>query len=260
MLYLKTPTTEVFRRESKNHGRISPNKNHVTGTGSEMPGIQHWKRRNKIMSEFDHQHISASYLSIKNWMGPYQRTPFSKLRSSVFWYSGFFGVRETWVLSVGSDFLEFMYLTTWHNSKVVSTHRTGTHPEQPLPTGYKGNLFDNLLIQWHRSSPSVENRHRESDQVENLRRGWETRRCVLAAVFQICKPGKTIVCFHQKDWYFFIYLLYSYILYKHIYICTHIECIYICILIDETYISRQRMHIPVMGAWLQHNSKSRHDS
>ena len=23
-------------------------------------------------------------------------------------------------------------------SKVVSTHRTGTHPEQPLPTGYNG--------------------------------------------------------------------------------------------------------------------------
>ena len=25
----------------------------------------------------------------------------------------------------------------WDNSKVVSTHRTGTHPEQPLPTGHK---------------------------------------------------------------------------------------------------------------------------
>ena len=29
----------------------------------------------------------------------------------------------------------------WPNSKVVSTHRTGTHPEQPLPTGYKGIPF-----------------------------------------------------------------------------------------------------------------------
>ena len=56
-VYLKTTTTEVFLRESKNHGRISPNTNHVTGTGSEMPGIQHWKRRNKIMSEFDHQRL-----------------------------------------------------------------------------------------------------------------------------------------------------------------------------------------------------------
>ena len=26
-------------------------------------------------------------------------------------------------------------------SKVVSTHRTGTHPKQPLPTGYKGIPF-----------------------------------------------------------------------------------------------------------------------
>ena len=26
-------------------------------------------------------------------------------------------------------------------SKVVSTHRTGTHPEQPLPTGYMGIPF-----------------------------------------------------------------------------------------------------------------------
>ena len=26
-------------------------------------------------------------------------------------------------------------------SRVVSTHRTGTHPEQPLPTGYKGIPF-----------------------------------------------------------------------------------------------------------------------
>ena len=26
-------------------------------------------------------------------------------------------------------------------SKVVSTHRTGTHPEQPLPIGCKGNPF-----------------------------------------------------------------------------------------------------------------------
>ena len=29
-------------------------------------------------------------------------------------------------------------------SKVVATHRTGTHPEQPLPTGYKRGSFHSL--------------------------------------------------------------------------------------------------------------------
>ena len=31
-------------------------------------------------------------------------------------------------------------------SKVVSTHRTGTHPEQPLPTGYEGIPF--MVVFW----------------------------------------------------------------------------------------------------------------
>ena len=36
---------------------------------------------------------------IKNWMGPYQRTPFSKLLARAIRFSGFFGVRSGTVLS-----------------------------------------------------------------------------------------------------------------------------------------------------------------
>ena len=39
----------------------------------------------------------------------------------------------------GQGEINFYY--HWCQSKVVSTHRTGTHPEQPLPTGYKGIPF-----------------------------------------------------------------------------------------------------------------------
>ena len=49
---------------------------------------------------------SSSWISIKNWMGPYQRTP--KKVARVIRYPGFFGVRSfsgSWVLFVG-DFLE----------------------------------------------------------------------------------------------------------------------------------------------------------
>ena len=39
-----------------------------------------------------------------------------------------------------SDISDFFWSPRWR-SKVVSTHRTGTHPEQPLPTGYNGVPF-----------------------------------------------------------------------------------------------------------------------
>ena len=40
-------------------------------------------------------------------------------------------------------FISFWVLAYFQvlQSKVVSTHRTGTHPEQPLPTGYNGIPF-----------------------------------------------------------------------------------------------------------------------
>ena len=40
------------------------------------------------------------------------------------------------------DQIDFhLYFKTASMSKVVSTHRTGTHPKQPLPTGYNGIPF-----------------------------------------------------------------------------------------------------------------------
>ena len=35
----------------------------------------------------------------------------------------------------------FLLGLDFYVSKVVSTHRTGTHPEQPLPTSHKGIPF-----------------------------------------------------------------------------------------------------------------------
>ena len=39
---------------------------------------------------------------------------------------------EIWALTIGASYAGF--LTTMRDSKVVSTHRTGTHPKQPLPS------------------------------------------------------------------------------------------------------------------------------
>ena len=71
-----------------------------------------------------------------------------------FWVSAYFQGR---LLLVSGRFLwkprfkgeRFSIMNWWWrradfillNFKVVSTHRTGTHPEQPLPTGYKGIPF-----------------------------------------------------------------------------------------------------------------------
>ena len=55
-------------------------------------------------------------------MGPYQRTPFSKLLARAMRYSGFFGVREKWVLLEISWTLT-MYLTQFKVDGVWLPHR-----------------------------------------------------------------------------------------------------------------------------------------
>ena len=61
-----------------------------------------------------------------------------------------FGFRPTFrceLLVLGSvTYFWFIFLQASFLSKVVSTHRTGTHPEQPLPTGYKGIPF--IVGEW----------------------------------------------------------------------------------------------------------------